>query len=222
MSMAILDANPDTAPVSRRKMPNGKYQYSIRIPERTSSKYALLDPRADAFPAPPAEMGQKGKGKEESAASVRVPGRRSSKYALLTSPSRVEENATDLGLRQVSMTWHKEVAESGSAQYTARWSGLNFEEVRSLGMSKGKGSGLAAESDMEVPAVEGGCWFSSRAPASASEKEKNGEVSMSKMWAEGKLDAGYCDEEGEVGEPEAEVSLNKMWAEKQFRASWCE
>ena len=79
--MSILDTNLDTTPVSRRKMSNGKYQYSIRIPGRTSSKYALLAPSLDAFPAPPTAAMQAGK------SAVRVPERSSSKHALLTSRS---------------------------------------------------------------------------------------------------------------------------------------
>ena len=59
--MSILDTNLDTTPVSRRKMSNGKYQYSIRIPGRTSSKYALLAPSLDAFPAPPTAAMQRGR-----------------------------------------------------------------------------------------------------------------------------------------------------------------
>jgi len=191
----------------------------------------LLDPRADEFPAPPAaamEMAtgkENRKGKGKSVGYVSVPKRASSKYASLIAPSSTGSAGGEtmgLGLRQVSMTWHKEVAESGSAKYSARWSGLNFEEVRSLRMSKGMGSGLF-ELEAEVPVTRELTPVMQEGASLGSKKESNGrrDVSMSSLWKEGKLRASYC-EVGESVGARREVSMSGLWKEGKLRASYCE
>jgi len=191
--MSILDSNPATAPVTRLKMPSGKYAYSVRIPERTISKYKLLGPPLSAFPAPPAPrvlMGkEKGMGKGKSVVRPHVPERESrslkhSKHPLFTPLESESDEQYVVRQRQVLLEWRSEMWGDGE-RYQVRWVGLESEKVRSLRQGKGKGRACEKVDGLvqKTPMVEAGC--ASRLRPNAKEIRARREVATAKVWAKG-------------------------------------
>ena len=225
--MRTPDMNLDIAPVTRLKLPDGRYAYSVRIPERTISKYKLLGPPLPAFPAPPAPrvlMG-KDKGKGKSVVRPPVPERergssKHSKHPLFTPLESESDEQYVVRQRQVLLEWRRETWGDGE-RYQVRWLGLEPEKVRSL--RRGKGEGRVCEKVdgllQKAPVVEAG--WGARLRPNAKEIRARREVAMARVWVEGMPRASCC-EGVERGGARKGVSMAGLWKQGKLRADYRE